>query len=68
MQCISSTGADEKAMKILLSGATLWKESDGFKIYTKPGNELDAQVDWFLIEPKGVIYHVSLTFRRTQGT
>ena len=51
-------------MKILLTGATLWKESDGFKVYTKPGNEFDAQADWFLLEPKDVIYYVSLIFRR----
>ena len=51
-------------MKILLTGATLWKESDGYKVYTKPGDEFDAQADWFLLEPKDVIYYVSLIFRR----
>ena len=56
--CFSDEAGD-KALRILLSGAIFYQDLEGFKIYVKPGNEFEAQVEWFLIDPREIIHYVS---------
>ena len=62
----ASDEAGDKALKILLDGAILYTDLNGFKIYVKPGNEFEAQVQWFLLDPREIIHYVSNAIFRSE--
>ena len=55
----ASDEAGDKALKILLDGAILYTDLNGFKIYVKPGNEFETHVQWFLMDPREIKHYVS---------
>ena len=55
---VSTDEAGDKALKLLLSGATFYKDADGLRVYVKPGNEFEAAMEWYLMDLRNIIHYV----------